>query len=106
MKSTILNDIAQAWNKLDAGLIIKHLYESFTFNSLWADGTLNKDKFCEHISNIFSHIKMHNIQISASIVDDPYCGGEMVKLCWGNNTSYFRILLEGHQIIKADMRAF
>ena len=106
MKSKILNDISQAWNNLDAGLIFKHLCESLTFDSLWADETMNKEKFCEYISKIFHTLKTRKMQITASIVDDPYCGGEMVKVCQGANISYFRILIENQRIIKADMRAF
>ena len=102
----IINDLCKAWETLDAELIIKHLDNDFIYDSQWVLYSLNCNKYKEYIQGKFKTLKNNGIQIKASIIDDPYIRGTMLKLNQNGNIYYYRIKIVDDKVIKADMCMF
>lgn len=102
----IIKDFCVAWQTLDAGLIIKHLDDCFVYDSQWVFASLDCEGYKEYIQGKFDTLKEHGIQIEASIVDDPYQGGQMLMLCQNGQPSYYRIRVKNGKVVKGDMCMF
>ncbi len=102
----IINDLCKAWETLDAELIIKHLDNDFIYDSQWVLYSLNCNQYKEYIQGKFKTLKNNGIQIKASIIDDPYIRGTMLKLNQNGNIYYYRIKIVDDKVIKADMCMF
>ena len=102
----ILKDFCMAWKTLDAGLIIKHLDDSFVYDSQWVFASLDCEGYKEYIQGKFETLKGHGIWIDASIVEDPYGGGQMLKLDQNGKTVYYRIKVKNGTAVKGDMCMF
>lgn len=102
--SSILLDFCKAWQTFDAGLIIKHLDNSFVHDSQWAFESLNHNEYVVYIRGKFQTLRSKNASIGVSIVDDPYNHGDsMLKLIQGSNICYYRIKIHENKVIKGDL---
>lgn len=102
----ILKDLQQAWIELDAELIIKHLDPNFRYDSQWVFDYLDYDGYVEYIKGKFQTLKNNNSKIEASIIDDNYFGGKMLKLNQDGNLCYYRIEVAENKVIKGDLCMF
>lgn len=68
MESNITTDFAEAWQTLNADLIVKHLSPDFIYDSQWAFESLNCQRYIEYIQGKFKTLKEHLSQIDAQIV--------------------------------------
>ena len=104
---SILLDFCKAWQTLDADLIIKHLDDSFAYDSQWVLESLNRDDYANYIRSKFQALRYKNIFVDVCIVDDPYTPGNgMLKLIQGDNTCFYRIKILGNRVIKGDLCMF
>ena len=78
--NSIIEDFCVAWQILDAELIIKHLDNSFIYDSQWVLASLDCNGYKDYIRGKFATLKKNGIQINVSIVEDPYLGGQMLML--------------------------
>lgn len=104
--SSIIEDFCVAWQMLDAELIIKHLDNSFVYDSQWVFESLDYNGYKDYIRGKFATLKKNGIQINASIVDDPYLGGQMLMLGQDVQSSYYRIKVKNGKVIKGDLCMF
>lgn len=102
----ILSDFCKGWNTFDASLLIKHLDDSFVYDSQWVFSSLDHNGYVEYIQNKFRTLKNKGIVISASIVSDPYLDGKMLKLTQEENISYYRIKVVENKVVKGDLCMF
>lgn len=104
--NTIIEDFAKAWETLDASLIIKHLDESFVYDSQWVFESLDYTGYIEYITGKFNTIRENGGSIQVEIVDDTYFGGSMLKLGQGANVCFYRIRIKNNKVVKGDMCMF
>ena len=102
----ILKDFCTAWKTLDAELIIKHLNDSFVYDSQWVFASLDCEGYKQYIQGKFETLKGHGIRIDASIIDDHYEGGQMLKLDQNGKLCYYRIKVKNGKVVKGDMCMF
>ena len=102
----IIEDFCVAWQTLDAELIIKHLDDSFVYDSQWVFASLDCNGYKDYIQGKFETLKNNGIQIDASIVADPYLGDKMLMLSQNGQTSYYRIKVKNGKVIKGDLCMF
>lgn len=102
----IIKDFCAAWQTLNAELIIKHLDASFVYDSQWVFNSLDCEGYKDYIRGKFETLKNKGIQIEASIVDDPYCGGQMLMLGQNGQPFYYRIQVKDGKVVKGDMCMF
>ncbi len=102
----IIEDFCVAWLTLDAELIIKHLDDSFVYDSQWVFASLDCNGYKDYIRGKFAMLRKHGIQIDASIVEDPYQGGQMLMLGQNGQSSYYRIQIKNGKVIKGDLCMF
>lgn len=107
-----VDDITNAWNQLDAELIIKHLDESFIYDSQWVFDSLDFGGYIDYIRGKFATLKNSNSIINAETVIDPHIGGYMTKICQTNPATnqstnvYYRIKVDNNKIVKGDLCMF
>ncbi len=99
--NNIINDFCQAWQTLDAQLIIKHLDRTFVYDSQWVFDSLDCDGYAEYIKGKFNTLRERNISIQAEVVDD-YC----IKLIQGESPYYYRIQIKDDKVIKGVLCMF
>lgn len=106
----VITDFAEAWNLLDAELIIKHLDPSFQYDSQWVYSSLDYNGYIDYIRGKFQTIKMQRIPVSAAIVDDPYKGGQMIRIVQSidgkDSIVYYRIKINNGKVVKGDLCMF
>lgn len=106
----VITDFAEAWNRLDTELIIKHLDPSFQYDSQWVYSPLDYNGYIEYIRGKFQAIEMHRIPVSAEIVDDPYEGGQMIRIVQSidgkDSIVYYRIKINNGKVVKGDLCMF
>lgn len=104
---SILLDFCKAWQAFDAELIIKHLDDSFVYDSQWVFESLNRNEYANYIRDKFQTLQSKNASIDVSIVDDPYSPGDsMLKLIQESNICFYRIKIHGDKVIKGDLCMF
>lgn len=109
---SIVNDVTAAWNQLDSDLIIKHLDESFVYDSQWVFESLDFKGYIDYIRSKFAALRRGNSSIKAETVADPYFGGVMTKITQQDtetqqsNIAFFRIRIDTDKIIKGDLCMF
>lgn len=104
--TSIIEDFCVAWQMLDAELIIKHLDNSFVYDSQWVFESLDCNGYKDYIRGKFSTLKKNGIQINASIVEDPYRGGQMLMLGQDGQSCFYRIKVKNGKVIKGDLCMF
>lgn len=104
--NSIIEDFCVAWQILDAELIIKHLDNSFIYDSQQVFESLDCNGYKDYIRGKFATLKKNGIQINASIVEDPYLGGQMLMLGQNGQSSYYRIKVKNRKVIKGDLCMF
>lgn len=102
----IIKDFCVAWQTLNAELIIKHLDASFVYDSQWVFSSLDCEGYKDYIRGKFETLNSKGIQIEASIVDDPYYGGQMLMLVQNGQPVYYRIQVKDGKVVKGDMCMF
>ena len=102
----IVKDFCIAWQTLDAELIIKHLDDSFVYDSQWVFGSLDCCAYKDYIRGKFKTLKNKGIKIDASIVEDPYSINQMIMLKQNDKLSYYRIKVKNEKVIKGDLCMF
>lgn len=101
--NNIIEDFCVAWQTLDAELIIKHLDNSFVYDSQWVFESLDCNGYKDYIRGKFATLKKNDIRINASIVEDSYFGGQMLVLGQNGQSFYYRIKVENGKVIKGDL---
>ena len=101
--NNIIEDFCMAWQMLDAELIIKHLDDSFVYDSQWVFESLDCNGYKDYIRGKFATLKKNDIRINASIVEDSYLGGQMLVLAQNGQSFYYRIKVENGKVIKGDL---
>lgn len=107
-----VDDITNAWNQLNAELIIKNLDKSFIYDSQWVFNSLDYRGYIDYIRGKFATMKNSNSTIKAETVADPYMGGYMTKIIQTNpmtNNSavvFYRIKVDNDKIVKGDLCMF
>lgn len=104
--NSIIEDFCVAWQMLDAELIIKHLDNSFVYDSQLVFESLDCNGYKDYIRGKFAALKKSGIQINASIVEDTYLGGQMLMLGQNGQSSYYRIKVKNGKVIKGDLCMF
>lgn len=104
--NNIIVDFCTAWQMLDAELIIKHLDNSFAYDSQWVFASLDYNGYKDYIRRKFATLKKNGIRINASIVEDPYWGGQMLMLDQNGRSCYYRIQVKNGKVIKGDLCMF
>lgn len=104
--NNIIEDFCVAWQMLDAELIIKHLDDSFVYDSQWVFESLDCNGYKDYIRGKFASLKKNDIRINASIVEDPYWGGQMLVLGQNGQSFYYRIKVKSGKVIKGDLCMF
>lgn len=104
--NSIIEDFCVAWQMLDAELIIKHLDYDFVYDSQWVFASLDCNGYKDYILGKFATLKKNDIRINASIVEDPYHSGQMLKLEQNGQTCYYRIQVKNGKVIKGDLCMF
>lgn len=102
----ILLDFCKAWQTFDADLIVKHLDDSFVYDSQWVFSSLDRDQYIDYIRGKFQTLRSKNIYIEVSIVDDPYLGNSMLRLIQNGETCFYRIKVHDNKVIKGDLCMF
>ena len=106
-KEQIVEEIAKAWETLDADLIIQNIDESFVYNSQWVFESLDYAGYKEYIRGKFQTLKNKKVGPNVKIVPDNFEGGTMIALQQGNNEPcFFRIKVLNGKVIKGDLCAF
>ena len=104
--------ITTAWNQLDAEQIVKHLDESFRYDSQWVFDYLDYNVYIDYIRGKFATLKNSNSIIKAETVADNQLGGYMTKICQTNPATnqsaivYYRIQVDNNKIVKGDLCMF
>ena len=104
--------ITTAWNQLDAEQIVKHLDESFRYDSQWVFDYLDYNGYIDYIRGKFATLKNSNSIIKAETVADNQLGGYMTKICQTNPATnqsafvYYRIQVDNNKIVKGDLCMF
>ena len=104
--------ITTAWNQLDAELIIKHLDESFIYDSQWVFDSLDYSGYINYIRGKFATLKNSIFIIVAETVADPQFGGYMTKISQTNPTTnntavvFYRVQVRDNKIVKGDLCMF
>ncbi len=114
MKSTkhFVEAITTAWNQLDAELIIKHLDESFIYDSQWVFDSLDYVGYIDYIRGKFATLKNSISIIVAETIADPQFGGYMTKISQTNPTTnntavvFYRVQVRDNKIVKGDLCMF
>ena len=112
INESIVNDVTAAWNQLEPELIIKHLDESFVYDSQWVFESLDFQGYIDYIRNKFAALKRGNSSIKAETITDTYCGGTMTKITQYNpetqqsNIAFYRVRINDEKIIKGDLCMF
>lgn len=107
-----VDDVTTAWNQLDADLIIKHLDESFVYDSQWVFDSLDYAGYIDYIRGKFATLKKSNSIIKAETVADKHLGGYMTKICQTNPATndsvivFYRIQISNDKIVKGDLCMF
>lgn len=107
-----VDNITNAWNQLNAELIIKNLDESFIYDSQWVFDSLDYRGYIDYIRGKFATLKNSNSIIKAETVADSYMGGYMTKIIQTNpmtNESavgFYRIKVDNDKIVKGDICMF
>lgn len=104
--NNIIEDFCVAWKMLDAELIIKHLDDSFVYDSQWVFESLDCNGYKNYIRGKFATLKKNNIRINASIVEDTYLCGQMLVLGQNGQSFYYRINVKNGKVIKGDLCMF
>ena len=104
--NSIIEDFCVAWQILDAELIIKHLDNSFVYDSQWVFESLDCNGYKDYIRGKFATLKKNGIQRNASIFEDPYLVGQMLMLGQNGQSSYYRIKVKNRKVIKGDLCMF
>ena len=104
--NNIIEDFCVAWQMLDAELIIKHLDDSIVYDSQWVFESLDCNGYKDYIRGKFATLEKNGIRITASIVEDPYWGGQMLMLGQNGQSSYYRIKVKNGKVIKGDLCMF
>lgn len=104
--NNIIEDFYVAWQMLDAELIIKHLDDNFVYDSQWVFESLDCNEYKDYIRGKFATLKKNDIRINASIVEDPYLGGQMLVLGQNGQSFYYRIKVKNGKVIKGDLCMF
>lgn len=103
----IVEDIAKAWETLDAELIIANLDETFVYDSQWVLESLDYDGYKEYIRAKFKTIQNTCSAPTVKVVHDGYNGGLMLSLQQGSNApAYYRIKISNGKVIKGDLCMF
>lgn len=103
----IIEDFCHAWQELDAELIIKHLDESFVYDSQWVFESLDCEEYKVYIKGKFQTLKNNGESLHVEIVEDPHLGGKMLKMAQGNNAPcYYRIIVKDGKVVKGDLCMF
>lgn len=105
-KEKIIEDFCTAWQTLNADLIIRHLSNDFVYDSQWVFESLRYFGYTNYIQGKFQTLKEKGIQIEASVVDDPYFGGKILKLNQNGTVRYYRIEVTDGKVVKGDMCMF
>ena len=92
--NNIIEDFCVAWQMLDAELIIKHLDNSFVYDSQWVFESLDCNGYKDYIRGKFATLKKNDIRINASIVENPYLGGQMLVLGQNEQSCYIESKLK------------
>ena len=104
--NNIIEDFCMAWQMLDAELIIKHLDDSFVYDSQWVfESWIAMDTRITSAENLRLW-KKKDIRINASIVEDPYLGGQMLVFAQNGQSFYYRIKVKNGKVIKGDLCMF
>lgn len=103
---TVIDDIANAWRTFNPELIIKHLSPEFQYDSQWVFGSLDYDGYIDYIRGKFESLRQRNTIIDVEIVDDPYCGGQMLRLIQAGKPIIYRIKIKDGLVIKGDLCMF
>jgi hypothetical protein len=102
----IIKDFCIAWQTLNAELIIKHLDDSFVYDSQWVFASLDYSAYKDYIRGKFEILKNKGILVEASIVEDPYWGGPLLMLKQNGQSCYYRIKVMNDKVIKGDLCVF
>ena len=102
----IIQDFCTAWQTFNAELIIRHLSKDFVYDSQWVLSSLNCNGYKEYLLGKFQTLKKNGVQIEASIVDDSYRGGIILKLNQNGFVCFYRIRVKDGKVIKGDLCMF
>ena len=103
----IVEDIAKAWETLDAELIIANLDETFVYDSQWVLESLDYDGYIEYIRAKFKTIKQSGAGPLVKIVPDNYYGGYMIALTQGDHApAFYRINVSTAKAVNGDLCMF
>lgn len=103
---SIIEDFCAAWQTFDAEFIIKHLDDRFTYDSQWVFASLDYDGYKDYIRCKFKILKTSGNKIDVRIVEDTYCGGQMLALSQNGRQCYYRIEVNKRKVVKGDLCMF
>jgi len=101
----IYNDFTNAWNNLDAELIVKHLDDSFRYDSEWVFDFLDKDGYSNYIKGKFETIRKTGSKVIAKLGQNSM-GETLIQLNQGGNIAFYRIKVVNGKVVKADLNSF
>lgn len=100
----IYQDITEAWNTLNAELIIKHLSHNFRYDSQWVYDTMGYHEYCEYLREKFNKIRQSGSNVVAEFGTTDF--GPAIRLNQNGNIGFYQIEIEDGKVVKADMCMF
>lgn len=104
--NTVIEDFAKAWETFNPELIIKHLSPDFQYDSQWVFESLDYKGYVDYIRGKFETLKNKKVAIRVEVVDDPYMGGQMLKLIQSGEPIIYRITILDGKVVKGDLCMF
>lgn len=101
----IYTDFTNAWNNLDAELIVKHLDDSFQYDSQWVFDFLDKDRYSNYIRGKFETIRKTGSKVIAELGQNSM-GKTLIRLNQDGNIVFYRIKVVNGKVVKADLNSF